>query len=77
MSNSRWQGVTRPYTDTDVNRLKGSQPEYSAFAHRSATRLWEPLNSEDYVHAMGAEQAIKRCRWLKRECQPFIVQVGR
>ena len=65
MSNNRWQGVTRPYTDVDVNRLKGSQPEHNALAQRSATRLWELLNSKDYVHAMGAVTGNQAMQMVK------------
>lgn len=65
MNDNRWQGVTRPYTDADVNSLKGSQPEYNAFAHRSATRFWELLNSKDYVHAMGAVTGNQAMQMVK------------
>src|ERR1700726_3056156 len=52
--NVRWQGITRPYTAKDVLRLRGSiQIEYTP-ARMGADRLWNLLNSEPYVAALGA-----------------------
>ncbi|MBK8987022.1 MAG: isocitrate lyase [Chloroflexi bacterium] len=52
--NKRWNGVKRPYTAEDVVRLRGSiQIEYT-LARMGAERLWQLLNEEKYVHALGA-----------------------
>ncbi|HJY86638.1 MAG TPA: isocitrate lyase [Candidatus Acidoferrales bacterium] len=49
----RWQGITRPYTQEDVLRLRGSiQIEYT-LAHLGAKRLWHLLETEPYVAALG------------------------
>lgn len=52
--NSRWQGITRPYSAADVVRLRGSvQIEYT-LAKLGAQRLWELMHTEPYVAALGA-----------------------
>lgn len=53
-SNPRWNGVSRPYKAEDVVRLRGSiQPECT-FARLGAEKLWDRLNSQDYVNSLGA-----------------------
>src|SRR5215831_8968055 len=52
--NLRWRGIVRPYSAEDVIRLRGSvQIEYT-LARMGAERLWNLLNSETYVAALGA-----------------------
>ncbi len=59
----RWQNITRPYTGSDVARLRGTiHIEYS-LARLGAERLWELLHSEPYVAALGAltgNQAVQQ-----------------
>src|SRR4051794_28863087 len=51
---NRWDGITRPYTTDDTERLRGSiQIEYT-LARRGAEKLWEMLQAEPYVAALGA-----------------------
>ena len=61
----RWQGVTRPYTPEDVLHLRGSlQIEYT-LARLGAQRLWDLLQTEAYVAALGAltgNQAVQQVR---------------
>src|SRR3989454_10163615 len=64
-SNSRWAGVTRPYSVEDVDRLRGSIRIEYTLAHRGAERLWNLLQSEPYVPALGAmtgNQAIQQVK---------------
>src|SRR5690242_14675055 len=64
-SNSRWAGVTRPYGVEDVERLRGSIRIEYTLAHRGAERLWNLLQSESYVAALGAltgNQAIQQVK---------------
>jgi isocitrate lyase len=68
-NNPRWDGITRPYTMQDVEKLRGSlQIEYT-LARKGAERFWDLLNSEPYVAALGAmtgNQAIQQvCADLK------------
>ncbi len=53
-TDKRWKGVTRPYSPEDVVRLRGTLPIEYTLARVGAERLWEMLNSEKYVNALGA-----------------------
>ncbi|HEU4725625.1 MAG TPA: isocitrate lyase [Candidatus Eisenbacteria bacterium] len=61
----RWEGITRPYSPEDVERLRGSVKIEYTLADRGARRLWHLLKSNDYVHALGAltgNQAVQQVR---------------
>lgn len=60
---SRWADVCRPYTKTDVERLRGSVHVEHTLARLGAERLWSLLQSENYVPALGAvtgNQAVQQ-----------------
>lgn len=64
-SNPRWEGVTRDYTADDVLRLRGSIDIEHTLAEMGAQRLWDLLQDEPYVAALGAltgNQAIQQVR---------------
>jgi isocitrate/methylisocitrate lyase len=50
----RFDGIVRPYSKADVDRLRGSYRIDHTIATLGARRLWELLHSEDYVAALGA-----------------------
>jgi isocitrate lyase len=50
----RFDGIERPYTPADVEKLRGSVPIAYTLAERGANRLWETLKTEPYVNALGA-----------------------
>ena len=50
----RWAGVERPYSAEEVVRLRGSFRVEQTIARRGAERLWELVNADDYVAALGA-----------------------
>jgi isocitrate lyase len=61
----RFDGIARPYSSGEVERLRGSVPVEHSLARRGAERLWELLKSEPYVHALGAvtgNQAMQMVR---------------
>jgi isocitrate lyase len=61
----RWKGIERPYSAEDVIRLRGSIQIEHTLARMGAERLWNLLNSEDYVHALGAltgNQAVQQVK---------------
>src|SRR6266705_2675623 len=63
--NPRWNGITRDYTAEDVLRLRGSIDITHTLAELGAERLWELLQKEPYVTALGAltgNQAIQQVR---------------
>src|ERR1051325_4105197 len=64
-TNPRWDGITRDYTADDVLRLRGSIDVEHTFAQLGAERLWDLLQNEPYVAALGAltgNQAIQQVR---------------
>jgi len=50
----RWQGIERPYGAEDVERLRGTVHVEHTLARLGAERLWELLQYEDYLPALGA-----------------------
>src|SRR6202011_4913115 len=64
-SNPRWAGITRPYTMNEVERLRGSIHVEHTLARLGAERLWDLLQAESYVAALGAmtgNQAIQQVK---------------
>ena len=61
----RWEGIERPYTDDDVERLRGSLHESHTLAEYVSNKLWDMLNTEDYVHAMGAVTGNQAMQMVK------------
>jgi isocitrate lyase len=63
----RWRGITRPYSQQDVDRLKGSIEIEHTLARHGAERLWQLLtdSSESFVPALGAttgNQAVQQVK---------------
>ena len=61
----RWDSITRPFTQEDVERLRGSVRIEYTLAKEGAKRLWALLNSEPQVTALGAltgNQAVQQVR---------------
>lgn len=64
-TDSRWRGVRRDYAPEEVLRLRGSVKIEHSIARMGAQRLWELLNTEDYINALGAmsgNQAVQQVR---------------
>src|SRR2546428_8711710 len=53
-TDSRWEGITRPYSAGDVYRLRGSIDIEYTLARLGAARLWELLQEEAFVPALSA-----------------------
>lgn len=61
-TNPRWKGIERPYTAEEVVNLSGSYKIEYTIAKLGAERLWNKLNSQDWVAGLGAltgNQAIQ------------------
>jgi isocitrate lyase len=61
----RFSGINRTYTPEDVHRLRGSLPIQYTLAEAGANRLWDLLQSEPFVAALGAatgNQAMQMVR---------------
>ncbi len=50
----RFEGIVRPYSQADVQKLRGSIKIEHTLARLGATRLWQLLNETPYVAALGA-----------------------
>src|SRR5580704_2732470 len=64
-SNPRWAGITRPYTVEEVDRLRGSIRIEYTLAQQGAERLWNLLQNDSYVPALGAmtgNQAVQQVK---------------
>jgi isocitrate lyase len=62
---SRWDGIERTYTAEDVVRLRGSVVEEHTLAKLGAERLWELIQADEPVRALGAltgGQAVQMVR---------------
>ncbi|MDN5771834.1 MAG: isocitrate lyase, partial [Microlunatus sp.] len=64
-TNPRWAGISRSYTAEDVVRLRGSLVEEQTLAKHGAARLWQLLQEQSYVRALGAltgNQAVQQVK---------------
>ena len=50
----RWKGITRPYTAEEVIKLRGSLDIEYTLAKRGSEKLWNLINTEDFINALGA-----------------------
>ena len=63
--NPRWDGITRTYSAEAVVNLRGSVTIEYSLAQAGAKRLWDRLNQDGYIHALGAltgNQAMQQAR---------------
>ena len=61
----RWRGIERPYSEGEVERLRGRFRIEHTVARLGAERLWRLLHDEPYVAALGAltgAQAVQMVR---------------
>jgi len=50
----RFAGVTRPYTEQDIKRLQGTFDVEYTISKKRSEKLWQLLNTEDYVNTLGS-----------------------
>jgi isocitrate lyase len=61
----RFDGIERPYSPAEVEKLRGSVPIAYTLSERGANRLWKSLHSEPFINALGAvtgNQAMQMAR---------------
>src|ERR1022692_274763 len=61
----RFDGVRRPYSAAQVEKLRGSFPIAYTLAERGANKLWKLLHNEPFVNTLGAmtgNQAMQQVR---------------
>lgn len=64
-SDPRWQGIVRNYTAENVFKLRGSIRISYTLAEVGSERLWNLMNNENYISALGAltgNQAVQQVR---------------
>ena len=64
-NDARWRGIERTYSAEDVVRLRGSLVSEYTLARNGADRLWELMNADRHVSALGAltgGQAVQMIR---------------
>ncbi|MCF8079338.1 MAG: isocitrate lyase [Desulfobacterales bacterium] len=62
-TDARWKGIIRPYSAEEVLKLRGTLKIEHTFAKAGAKRLWNLLQSEPYIAALGAltgNQAVQQ-----------------
>jgi isocitrate lyase len=69
----RWRGVERTYSAEDVVRLRGTVQEEHTLARRGAERLWQLLQIEDYVAALGALTGNQAVQMIKAGLQAIYL----
>src|SRR5262245_59785093 len=72
-ADARWRGITRPYSSADVERVRGSLRIEHTLARRGAERLWQLLQNEDYVAALGAATGNQAMQQVKAGLKAIYV----
>jgi isocitrate lyase len=65
----RFDGITRPYSEADVEKLRGSVKIQYTLAELGARRLWALLNTETHVHALGALSGCQAMQMVRAGLQ--------
>jgi isocitrate lyase len=73
MEMDRWDGIERPYTKEDVERLRGSVHVEHTLARLGAERLWRLLREEPYVAALGAMTGGQAVQMVKAGLQAIYL----
>jgi isocitrate lyase len=69
----RWDGIERLYGAEDVERLRGTVQVEHTLARAGAERLWELLQTEDYVPALGALTGGQAVQMVKAGLQAIYL----
>ena len=72
-TDARWQGVERPYTAQDVERLRGSVRVRHTLAELGAAKLFKLLHETDFVNALGALTGNQALQQVKAGLQAIYV----
>jgi isocitrate lyase len=65
ITDPRWKDVERAYSAEEVVKLRGSIQIEHTLARKGAERLWQLLNTEDYIATLGAltgNQAVQQVK---------------
>ena len=73
VASNRWDGIERPYGQAEVDRLRGSVRIEHTLARLGAERLWELLQREPYVAALGALTGAQAVQMVKAGLQAIYL----
>ena len=59
----RFAGIKRDYTEEEVERLRGSLKIEYSISKQQSLKLWNLLNSEDYINTLGTYRAL--CKYIR------------
>ena len=65
LSRTRFEGIRRDYSVQDVEQLRGSVRIRHTLAENGSARLWDLLNGEDFVNALGAMSGNQAMQMVK------------
>jgi len=68
-SSPRWEGIERSYSAEDVLDLRGSVTVEHTLARKGAERLWDLLQTDDLVRALGALTGAQAVEMVKAGLQ--------
>ena len=69
----RWEGIQRPYASDEVERLRGTVHVEHTLARLGAERLWELLQMDEYVPALGALTGGQAVQMVKAGLQAIYL----
>jgi isocitrate lyase len=69
----RWEGIERLYSEEEVERLRGTVRVEHTLARLGAERLWQLLQAEDYVAALGAMTGGQAVQMVKAGLEAIYV----
>src|SRR5215469_5741839 len=72
-ASARCRGIIRPYSSADVERVRGSVHIEHTLARRGAEKLWQLLQNEDYVAALGAMTGNQAMQQVKAGLKAIYV----
>ncbi|PIW17131.1 isocitrate lyase [bacterium (Candidatus Blackallbacteria) CG17_big_fil_post_rev_8_21_14_2_50_48_46] len=69
----RWQGIQRPYSAEQVIRLRGSVSPEHTLARRGAEKLWQRLQNQSFVRALGALTGNQAVEYIQAGLQAIYL----
>jgi isocitrate lyase len=72
-NDARWTGIKRPYSASDVIKLRGTIDIEHTLARRGAEKLWKLLHTEEYVSALGALTGNQAMQQVKAGLQAIYL----
>ena len=70
---TRWHGIERPYTNADIQRLRGSVRVEHTLADRGARMLWAQMHERPYVASLGALSGGQAVQMVKAGLEAIYV----